>query len=516
MPQLMKIVTFILLLLSLGVHSQPPIIPLPASYKRVKGTFTLNENTKLVVEDSAFQPAAHYLEKEMQKRWGLKGSQKSARKGSTLIIKAGLPASEGAYALVMNESSVVLTASSPAGAFYGVVSLLQLAAESRKVPCWNLKDSPLYGYRGFMLDESRHFFGVTKVKALLDEMAYYKLNRFHWHLTDEPGWRIEIKAYPRLTLVGGVGTATDSLRPAQYYTQQQIKEIVNYAAERYITVIPEIDMPGHATAANKAYPAYSGGGSPAHPEFTFNPGKEETYAYLSTILAEVSSLFPSRMIHIGGDEVSFGNEKWMKDADITRLMKQEKLSTALDVEHYFLRRMADTLRRRQIEVLGWDEVIEAGLPVDHTLVYWWRHDHPEQLEAALQKKYPVVLCPRLPFYFDFVQDSTHRVGRRWGGSFNPLKAVYEFKAENYPGVKEHQSQVLGLQANVWTETIATPERLDFMVFPRLLALAESCWSSKKDFKDFQRRLTAHLKHLEKQDIHYFHPFNLQTSPELAR
>ncbi|MDR6197136.1 beta-N-acetylhexosaminidase [Siphonobacter sp. SORGH_AS_0500] len=511
----MKILTSILLLLSLWGYSQPPIIPLPASYQRVKGTFTLSEHTRLVVEDSAFQPAARYLEKEMQRRWGLKRSQNSATKGPTLVIKAGLPAREGSYALVMNEGSVVLTASSPQGAFYGVVSFLQLATESRKVPCWNLKDSPLYGYRGFMLDESRHFFGVTKVKALLDEMAYYKLNRFHWHLTDEPGWRMEIKAYSRLALVGGVGTATDSLKPAQYYTQQQIKEIVSYAAERYITVIPEVDMPGHATAANKAYPAYSGGGSPAHPEFTFNPGKEETYTYLSAILKEVSSLFPARMIHIGGDEVSFGNEKWMKDAAITRLMKQEKLSTALEVEHYFLRRMADTLRNRQVEVLGWDEVIEAGLPVDHTLVYWWRHDHPEQLEAALRKKYRVVLCPRLPFYFDFVQDSTHRVGRRWAGAFNPLKAVYEFNAEHYPGVKDHPGQVLGLQANVWTETISTAERLDFMVFPRLLALAEACWSPRKDFKAFQRRLSGHLSQLRKQDIHYFDPINPQASPELV-
>src|SRR5690606_13307445 len=168
------------------------------------------------------------------------------------------------------------------------------------IPAWEITDQPRYAWRGLMLDESRHFFGKEKVKSILDWMAFYKLNRFHWHLTDEPAWRLEIKKYPLLTLIGGIGSFTDGAAPAAYYTQQQIHEIVAYAAERNITVIPEIDMPGHATAANRAYPEYSGGGTEAHPHFTFNPGKEDTYAYLTDILRETNALFPSQLLHLGG------------------------------------------------------------------------------------------------------------------------------------------------------------------------------------------------------------------------
>src|SRR5690606_36011303 len=237
------------------------------------------------------------------------------------------------YRLQVTGKQITITAHSAGGMINGISSLLQLV-ESRQsqnqqvwVDGWQVNDAPLYKWRGLMLDESRHFFGIKKVKSILNWMAYYKLNRFHWHLTDEPGWRIEIKKYPLLALVGGVGSYTNPYVPAQFYTQDEIAEVVRYAAERNITVIPEIDMPGHATAANRAYPAFSGGGSDKHPEFTFNPGKEETYAYLTHILREVNALFPSGMLHLGGDEVSYGNEKWITNPDIKNLMMRNKLTS---------------------------------------------------------------------------------------------------------------------------------------------------------------------------------------------
>jgi hexosaminidase len=364
-----------------------------------------------------------------------------------------------------------------------------------------------------MLDESRHFFGKEKVKFLLDWMAFYKLNRFHWHLTDEPGWRLEIKNYPRLSLVGGIGNYLDSTATAQYYTQEDIKEIVAYAAERKIVVIPEIDMPGHATAANKAYPQYSGGGSEKHPDFSFNPGREETYQYLTDILREADVLFPSDMIHLGGDEVSFGNEKWKTDAAVQRLMKKNGLKDLKAVEDYFIQRMADSLFEMNNRILAWDEMAGASLPVDKTLIFWWRHDRPEQLKTALDKGYTTVLCPRLPFYFDFVQDSAHRFGRKWNRLYNSLKEVYSFSAAQTAVAQNKKQLIAGMQANLWTETVSDEQRLDYLLFPRISALAEAAWTEEKNYAGFLDRLKLHLPLYQKQKIYYYDPFRPLQHPE---
>ncbi len=218
-----------------------------------------------------------------------------------------------------------------------------------------------------MLDESRHFFGKEKVKSIIDWMAYYKLNRFHWHLTDQNGWRLEIKKYPLLTLVGGIGNYTNKFAKAAYYTQDDIKEVVAYAAARFIEVIPEIDMPGHARAANMAYPEFSGGGTDKHPEFTFDPGNQGTYSYLSNILKEVNVLFPSGYLHLGGDEVHFGNKQWSTNKGIATLMKQMRLNSLPAVEQYFVSRMADTVKAMGSKVLLWDEAVSEKLSKDQTV-----------------------------------------------------------------------------------------------------------------------------------------------------
>ncbi|MFW5835471.1 MAG: beta-N-acetylhexosaminidase [bacterium] len=378
-----------------------------------------------------------------------------------------------------------------------------------------IREDPEYGWRGIMLDESRHFFGKDKVKSILDWMVYYKLNRFHWHLTDSPGWRIEIKKYSKLGHVGGIGNHTDPYMPAQFYTQEDIKEIVAYAKERKIVVIPEIDMPGHATAANHAYPEYSGGGSERYPDWTFHPGREGTYQYLTDILREVDALFPSQMVHLGGDEVSFGNHRWKTDPEVQELMRRNNLDDLKAVENYFMRRMNDSLMKLNNHILVWDEMADAGLPKDRSVIFWWRHDQPEQLKLSLENGHKTVICPRLPFYFDFVQNEDHRFGRKWGGRFNELQDVYEFSLSGLGIDEEQRSLVLGFQGNVWTETINNEQRLDFLLYPRIAALAETVWCAegRKDYGDFLSRLKSHLNLYRDHSIYFYNPFDENEYPE---
>jgi hexosaminidase len=500
-----------------------PIIPLPQFARLSDSLFLLSESVPILTPGPGLESVAAYLRDELQRRSGLtlrvKRASVSTGPSIQLVRLPGAGKGRESYRLNITRNGILIEAADNAGIFYGAVSLLQLieAAGVRdgkaQVPGCRILDSPRYSWRGLMLDESRHFFGKKVVEELLNEMAFYKLNRFHWHLTDEPGWRIEIKKYPRLALVGGKGNYTDSLAAPAYYTQDDIREIVAYAAVRHIVVIPEIDMPGHATAANRAYPEYSGGGSVKHPDFTFNPGKESTYTYLSAILHETASLFPSRMIHIGGDEVAEGNDKWATDPAILNLMQKEKLDSVKAVERYFIRRIADSLISHGERVLGWDEITGTRLAPDRTTVFWWRQDHPETLTGSLEQGYDVVLCPRLPLYLDFVQDSTHRSGRRWksGGQYNSLKDVYDFHTTVPPA---YQQQILGIQANLWTETVVTKQRLDFMIYPRICALAEVAWTEARafDYGKFRERLGPQLGWLQHQGIYAFDPDHPNQEP----
>ncbi|RZL19087.1 MAG: beta-hexosaminidase, partial [Pedobacter sp.] len=286
-----------------------------------------------------------------------------------------------------------------------------------------------------------------------------------------------------------------------------------YAAQRNIEIIPEIDMPGHATAANKAYPQYSGGGTAAYPEFTFNPGREETYGYLTDILKEVRSLFKTDKIHFGADEVSFGAKAWETNEQVKQLMDKHHLKDILEVENYFLKRMADSIYKLDAKVLAWDEALSAKLDKDKTMLFWWRHDKPQQLEKALSNGYSVILCPRLPLYLDFVQDADHKLGRKWTGKFNGLLTIYHF-----PGTEAFAKnpQVKGLQGNLWTETIYNDKRLDFMLFPRIAAVAAAAWTIQENKNDeiFLKLVKNDLKLYKKQGIYYFDPFNEELPKKL--
>lgn len=522
---------FLVLILFLMVywrsHGQDhcPIIPAPLQATQGVGAFKLSQQTVLLVDDPQLLGIAQYMQRELLRLKAIPLSvQTKANNHHRIYLKLTETIGhrqEEAYALDIEEQGITISGSTVSGIFNGASSLVQLISYGKlvdgilNIPSWHIEDQPQYAWRGLMLDESRYFIGKEKVLSLIDWMAFYKLNKLHWHLTDEPAWRLEIKKYPKLALLGGVGNYHDATKSAAYYTQREIAEVIDYAAKRNITIIPEIDMPGHATAANRAYPQYSGGGNAQHPDFTFDPGKEETYTYLTHILRETNALFPSGMLHLGGDEVSFGTDKWAQNNGIKKLMQQYRLKDLKGVERYFMERMADSVYRLNAKLLVWDEMADINLPKDSTIIFWWRHDKPEQLQTALKKGYQTVVCPRLPYYFDFVQDSTHRAGRKWGKLYNPLKDVYSFQVANLVKTDEEQRLILGLQANLWTETVTNENRVDYLLFPRLAALAEAAWSADevKNYPAFEEKIKQHFALYREQNIYFYNPFDPNEIPE---
>lgn len=514
---------FVLYLLPCSFAQTTSIIPKPATGKFVDGKFL-----KLNQINFFCQPGQEYLFRNFISElngfgFNLPESKKSDSKKANLIFKkVNHVYGNEEYNLIITSKEATIQASTDTGLFYGLQSLAQLAVSepnrtNLQIPCGTIQDKPRFGWRGLMLDESRHFFGKEKVKQLLDWMAYYKLNRFHWHLTDEPGWRLEILKYPKLTSIGGKGNFHDHNAPVTFYTQEAIKEIIRYAAERFIEVIPEIDMPGHAAAANRAYPEYSGGGSEKYPDFTFNPGKEETYRFLTDILKEVAQLFPSKYIHLGGDEVHFGNQQWNTNPDVMALMQKKQLKNLQDVEFYFIRRMTDSVAALNKIMIGWDEIVTAGIPADKCMTMWWRQDKPEQLNMALERGYHTILCPRLPLYFDFVQSNTHHSGRYWAKDYVSLEKILGFQKLYNEPLTKYPDLIDGIQANIWTETIDTNERLDFMTFPRIAALAEIAWSNNlsPDYNEFIRRMQPSFKLYKEKHITYFDPVNPDLTPEVV-
>jgi hexosaminidase len=347
--------------------SRISIIPQPQHIVEGKGTFQVDKYTPILITSPQLNDAVAFLRTGLLKFQQLPltiGAGKQSRPAIQLVLEANGPKEE-AYDLTVSATGIIVRSSTVPGVFNGVASLLQLLVNAEQVngrlsiPVVEIKDQPQYKWRGLMLDASRYFISKEKIISILDWMAFYKLNRFHWHLTDAPGWRMEVKQYPRLALVGGIGDHNHPNNPAKYYTQQEIAEVVEYAAKRNIEVIPEIDMPGHATASNRAYPAYSGGGNEAYPEFTFDPGNEATYGYLTNILREVNTLFPSAMIHLGGDEVHFANKQWEENKGIQALMTKNQLKDIKGVEQYFMKRMADSVFQLNAKLLAWDEQVEA-------------------------------------------------------------------------------------------------------------------------------------------------------------
>lgn len=433
----------------------------------------------------------------------------------TRILREG---DASTYVLAVAEDGIVIRAGSDEALHHARQTLWWLmdAADGKPIPAVRIEDAPRFRWRGLMLDESRHFFGKEEVKRLLDVMSLLKMNIFHWHLTDEPAWRIEILKWPRLTTVGATGSWSDRTRPAAFYTQADIREIVRYAADRHIIIVPEIDLPGHANAATRAYPEFGAPGEGRWNGFTFHPAREGTYRFLEDVLTEVAGLFPGPWIHIGGDEVHYGNQSWTNDPEIIAHTRDQGFRSALELEHAFVRRMATFVQQKLGKtVVGWDEITQAGLDPARSVAMWWHHEKPQVLATAIERRFGVVLTPRHPCYFDFVQHESHQSGRRWDG-FNPLERVYAFPDPVKDALaRALPDQVLGIEACVWSERIDTPERMAYMTYPRLAALAEAAWSphGRKDFDSFQQRLPRLLRELDRRKIRYFNVFDPASTPE---
>lgn len=497
----------------------PLIFPDPAQCVLADGAFNVSTSVKLTASGAYAKKLLPELRGTL-KRYAIPADRQTEKQVIKLILDKDIKIPAEGYTLEVTPYLIAIKASSEQGLFYGKESFIQLLRYNKgKIPACKIEDYPEMAWRGVMLDEARHFFGMEKVKQLLDVMASLKLNVFHWHLTDEPAWRIEIKQYPKLTTIGAVGTWGDAQAAPKFYTQKEIKEIVKYAADRHIMVVPEIDMPGHATAACKSYPEVSGGGTGRWKDFTYHPCKEETFEFLSNVLGEVAELFPSPYIHVGGDEVHYGNQSWFTDPVIQRFIKDNNLGNEVGLEHYFIRRVADIVRSKGKTMIGWDEIVDANVSPDKAIVMWWRHDRENQLDKALNKGYKVIMTPRRPFYFDFVQHDSHKIGRRWSG-FNPLEDVCNFPGEGVTKIiTGKKAQIMGLQLSVWTERIADDKRLDYMIYPRITGAAEAAWGVETgagDVKKSERlikKLPYFLEYLDTLNIYYFNPFDPTMRPE---
>lgn len=359
------------------------IIPAPVKIEFQSGQFLLDDRTGILCRNSEAKAAATFLLAELKSRKGWElPLVRSGKEGAGLIsleLDTRQKISAEGYSLEVTANGASLCAASRAGLFYAVQSLLQMVdaqsgtnRDAVSLPGVNIADAPCYEWRGLLLDESDHFFGTENVKELLDMMAYLKMNRFHWHLTDDYGWRIEIKRYPKLTQSGASRDFTEPHAPPLFYSQADIREIVKYAQDRHIIIVPEVDMPGHATAATQAYPEISGGGVGKYANYTFNPAKPETYRFLKNVLTEVCEMFPGPYLHLGGDEVWFGNQPWSTDPQIVKFTHDQGLTNAVDLEHYFTRRMTGVIHDLGKTPMGWDEITQAGVSPSQAIIFWWR------------------------------------------------------------------------------------------------------------------------------------------------
>src|SRR6185312_12489417 len=529
----------------------PSVIPLPQKMEMREGAFHLTGSTAIYV-DSTSRETAPFLAERLRASTGypLKVTTKSradaAIAGGILLTTRNANTNLGpeGYELIAAPDSVVIRAPTQAGLFYGVQTLFQLLppeifSSNRvqnvdwQIPCVQIEDWPRFKWRGILFDVSRHFFNKAEVETVLDAMALHKLNTFHWHLTDDHGWRIEIKKYPKLTQIGawrpGAGfgfdpKASDAYGPdgryGGFYTQNDIRDVVKYAAARHITIVPEIEMPGHSTAALAAYPQYSCTGGPFEPLMTagifngiYDPSKEETFEFLAGVLKEVGQLFPGKYIHVGGDEVP--KDTWKTNAACQSLMKREGLKNEEELQSWFMRRIEKIVNSTGHSMIGWSEILQGGLATNAAVMDWIGGAR----DAANAGHY-VVMTPTAYCYFDFYQ-STNKAAEPeaagWGGPL-PLDKMYSFEPMPADMPASLQSYILGTQGNLWTERIPNLRHAEYMLFPRACALAEVSWSAQnaRDWDDFMRRLQLHVQRLSELNINYRHAAVETPEPNLVK
>ncbi|KRG69900.1 beta-hexosaminidase [Stenotrophomonas terrae] len=496
------------------------IIPRPVSVQPGNGRFVADASTRVIAAEGAGEVAAQFTQllartTPLQLQATSSGNAKGA-----IQFRLGKPsadASAESYSLRINGDGVLVEAGDARGLFYGAMSLWQLLAGAPAngitLPAMQVEDAPRFNWRGFMLDSARHFQSIEDIKLILDAMATHKLNTFHWHLTDDQGWRMEIKRYPKLTEVGscrsaageaGVGADGKPHLYCGYYTQEQIRDVVAYAAARHITVVPEIDVPGHAQAAVAAYPEHGVVDGPTLPSanwgvnpYLFNP-REETLQFLENILAEVLEMFPGQYIHIGGDEAV--KYQWQDSPQVQAYIRELGLKDEEALQSHMLKRLEKYLEDHDRKLIGWDEIIEGGLPPQATVMSW--RGIEGGIEAATHG-HDVVMTPGNTLYLDFLQTNLPEepTGRP---KFTSMQRVYAFDpvpAELTPAQRKH---VIGVQANMWTEHTRTGKDLKHNVFPRLAALSEIAWTplQNKSYDDFLARLPAQLQRYKALGIDY--------------
>ncbi|MEE9361481.1 MAG: beta-N-acetylhexosaminidase [Cellulophaga sp.] len=503
------------------------IIPKPEKLVFNNGRFLVNSDVK-IVSDSGLMSEATYLSKMLNTV--LETSVRIVPTGKTdgnitLKLDDAIQNKEG-YTLSITYESIVISGKTATGIFYGIQSLRQLLPASIEagnstiaevtVPAVEITDSPRYVYRGMHLDVGRHFFGVTEVKKYIDLIAMHKMNTFHWHLTEDQGWRIEIKKYPKLTEIGAFrkGTAIglagtrnapytyDTIPYGGFYTQEEVKEVVAYATKRHITVIPEIELPGHSSAALAAYPQFGNTKGPYEVAkrwgiFTeiYAP-TEETFGFLEDILTEVMDLFPSKFIHIGGDEAL--KKEWEENPYAQEVMKREGLKDEHELQSYFIQRIEKFLNAKGRSIIGWDEILEGGLAPNATVMSW---RGIEGGIAAAKQHHSVIMTPGTHCYFDYYQvggEAQKKEALTGSKRHTSVEKVYSYEPTPESLTAEEATYILGAQGNVWTEYMPTWERVEYKVLPRMTALSEVVWSSKesRDWNNFHKRLQHLVKRFD--------------------
>ena len=499
------------------------VIPVPLKMEQGTGCFLLSENTKLYINLQGLE--AQLLENCLQALpvHLKKGKKKDTQNMLSLLITEKnhqLPSPES-YTLSVTPQQILIRATSGAGLFYGMQTLLQLAqpsgAGSYSIASVEIEDTPRFAYRGLMLDVSRHFSTKEFIKKQIDALAYYKINRLHLHLTDAAGWRLEIKKYPLLTEFaawrtdptwkqwwnGGRKYVRFDAPGAYggYYTQDDIREILEYARQHYITVIPEIEMPSHSEEVLAAYPQLSCSGEP-YKNSDFCVGNEETFTFLENVLTEVMELFPSEYIHIGGDEA--GKSAWKTCPKCQKRMTDEHLTNVDELQSYLIHRIEKFLNNHGRHLLGWDEILQGGIAPNATVMSWRGE---EGGIAAVTSGHRAIMTPGAYCYLDSYQDAPYSQPEAIGG-YLPLKKVYSYNPVPASLTAEQAKLVYGVQGNLWVEYIPTPEHVEYMIYPRILALAETAWSApeRKSWPDFHTRALSAVADLQAKG---YHPFDLK-------
>ena len=519
-------VCLFLCILGMCFHAHPilaqSVIPVPLKMEKGTGSFLLSEKTKLYtnLQGGEAELWENYL-KALPVQ--LKEARMKDRKQMLFLLitpkTPQLPSPES-YTLSVTPQRIEIRATSGAGLFYGMQTLLQLmqpaGTGSYSVPSVEIEDTPRFAYRGLMLDVSRHFSTKEFIKKQIDALAYYKINRLHLHLTDAAGWRLEIKKYPLLTDFAAWRTdptwkkwwngGRKYLRYDEpgasggYYTQDDIREILEYARQHYITVIPEIEMPSHSEEVLAAYPQLSCSGEP-YKNSDFCVGNEETFTFLENVLTEVMELFPSEYIHVGGDEA--GKSAWKTCPKCQKRMKDEHLANVDELQSYLIHRIEKFLNNHGRRLLGWDEILQGGIAPNATVMSWRGE---EGGIAAVTSGHHAIMTPGAYCYLDSYQDAPYSQPEAIGG-YLPLKKVYAYDPVPASLTAEQAKLVYGVQGNLWVEYIPTPEHVEYMIYPRMLALAEVAWSApeRKSWPDFHTRALSAVADLQKKG---YHPFDL--------